>query len=526
MKRKQLYIICLVVLAVGTGIFVVGRSNTKNSRQLIGSADKKEETANGALLFTQYCGSCHLRPEPKHLPKNVWKDQVLPIMALKMGLADDNYDRNISEEEKLIEKEKHLIPEQPMISRENFEAITAYIVNQAPDSVTIDRLRLTRNAPLQGFVRKDISLGIPGPSLITALNYHPETKVLWIGNLGKQVITWKHNQGVTNQMMVVSPAAHFSFYRGSAFITEIGDLLPSEVSRGTFSATNGSDEAALLSPLHRPVFSALEDFDASGLPEVVVCNFGKNSGSLSLYSKENNSSPFVEQVLLSMPGATKCFIRDMNGDGLKDIVALMAQGDEAVYILFNRGGLKFSAERVLRFPPDWGTTDMVMTDFNLDGKPDIITAHGDNADYSIIPKAYHGIRIHINKGNNKFTEEFFYPIYGVTKVLAEDFDRDGDIDLAASSFYAEYSLLKDEAFIYLENKDYKKYSFKAFVQQSEVPVKSLTMEAADIDNDGDTDIILGNFAFSPVALPEDLKARWQKAEYGLTIFENRLPNKK
>ncbi len=110
-------------------------------------------------------------------------------------------------------------------------------------------------------------------------------------------------------------------------------------------------------------------------------------------------------------------------------------------------------------------------------------------------------------------------------MLPEDFDKDGDIDVAASSFYAEYSQLKDEAFIYLENVNQIKYGFKAYVHQSEVPVKSLTMEAADIDNDGDTDILLGNFAFSPVALPEDLKARWQMANYGLVIFENLLRNK-
>ncbi len=48
------------------------------------------------------------------------------------------------------------------------------------------------------------------------------------------------------------------------------------------------------------------------------------------------------------------------------------------------------------------------------------------------------------------------------------------------------------------------------------------MEAADIDKDGDKDIVLGNFAFSPVALPESLKAKWKTANYGLIIFENQL----
>jgi hypothetical protein len=327
-------------------------------------------------------------------------------------------------------------------------------------------------------------------------------------------------------MNVASPVSHFSFYKGSAFLTGIGDLLPSEVSRGGFSATNAFSEVQLISQLHRPVFSVLEDFDGSGLPEVLICNFGKNSGSLSLYKRENNSAPFVKQVLLPIPGATKCFTRDMDGDGLKDIVVLMAQGDESVYILFNRGGFKFDAQRVLRFPPDYGTTDIVLTDFNHDGKVDIITAHGDNADYSNIPKAYHGIRIHINNGSNKFTEQFFYPVYGVTKVLAEDFDKDGDMDLAASSFYAEYSQLKEEAFIYLENMASEKYSFRTYVHTGEVPVKSLTMEAGDIDNDGDTDILLGNFAFSPVLLPKDLKAKWESASYGLIIFENQWQGQK
>ncbi|HZH65832.1 MAG TPA: VCBS repeat-containing protein, partial [Flavisolibacter sp.] len=340
------------------------------------------------------------------------------------------------------------------------------------------------------------------------------------------VFTWKHGEGIISQMSVGSPVSHFSFYKGSAFLTEIGDLFPSELSRGAFSATDGTSNAPLITSLHRPVFSVLENFDASGLPEVLVCNFGKNTGSLSLYKRENNATPFVEQVLLPAPGATKCFIRDMDGDGLQDIVSLMAQGDESVYILFNRGGLKFDAQRVLRFPPDYGTTDIVLTDFNHDGKVDIITAHGDNADYSNIPKAYHGIRIHINSGSNAFAEKFFYPVYGVTRVLAEDFDKDGDIDLAATSFYAEYSQLKDEAFIYLENMGSKKYSFKSYVEHSEVPVKSLTLEAADIDHDGDTDILLGNFAFSPVALPNDLKAKWGSANYGLMIFENGLRGQK
>ena len=523
MKLKSRYIIYLLLVAFSLGLWYIWKSGNKNSAG-IGKqpVSKSHNLQKGQLLFNDYCASCHLLPEPKHLTKKVWQNHVLPVMAIKMGLVDDTYDRKISGEELLIEKANHLIPEKPMIGSEDFQAITSFIINQAPDSVAVDPSRLNRNSGLKNFMRKDVPLGVQGPSVITSLAYDEKAKTLWIGNLNKQVFTWKYKEGILNQMNVGSPVSHFSFYKGSAFLTEIGDLLPSELSRGAFSATNATSEAPLITSLHRPVFSVLEDFDASGLPEVLICNFGKNTGSLSLYKKENNATPFVEQVLLPMPGAIKCFIRDMDGDGLKDIVTLMAQGDESVYILFNRGGFKFEAKRVLRFPPDYGTTDIVLTDFNHDGKVDIITAHGDNADYSNIPKAYHGIRIHMNSGSNEFAEKFFYPVYGVTKVLAEDFDKDGDIDLAASSFYAEYGQLKEEAFIYLENISSEKYSFKSYVHHSEVPVKSLTIETADIDNDGDTDILLGNFAFSPVSLPDDLKAKWESANYGLIIFENQL----
>jgi hypothetical protein len=52
-----------------------------------------------------------------------------------------------------------------------------------------------------------------------------------------------------------------------------------------------TSEAQLITSLHRPVFSVLEDFDGSGLPQVIVCNFGKNLGSLSLYKKKINHHP-------------------------------------------------------------------------------------------------------------------------------------------------------------------------------------------------------------------------------------------
>jgi hypothetical protein len=107
-------------------------------------------------------------------------------------------------------------------------------------------------------------------------------------------------------------------------------------------------------------------------------------------------------------------------------------------------------------------------------------------------------------------------------VLAEDFDNDGDIDLAASSFFPDYGRLVNESFVYLENTDSQYYSFKSYTIDGGLPIKSLTIEKADVDDDGDVDILLGNFAQTPGAVPQYLDEQWKNAKYGLILLENQL----
>ncbi len=475
-----------------------------------------------------------MTPNPADLTKLIWEYNVLPPIASRLGVIYPDYDplSGLSEEEKIIVKKNNIIPAQPMLSQNDWDKIRDYIITHAPDTVAYDQSRLTRDLPLKQFVRKDIQIDDRVPSLITGLRYNEQTKTLWIGNYYNEVYNWKWNVGVTKVIPVASPVVDFNFFEGGTYFTEIGKLYPSDLSIGSLAKLNDSSvtEAKpndnsvteLLTSLHRPVNTQIEDLDNDGVPEIVICNFGNKIGSLSLYKKDKKTQKYTGEVLLGIPGATKCYIKDMDGDGKKDIVVLFAQGDESVYILYQKDHLKFKAKRVLRFPPNYGTTDMVLVDYNHDGLTDIVTVHGDNADYSPILKSYHGIRLNINQGNDNFQEKFFYPIYGVTKVLAEDFDQDGDIDFAASSFFPDFGALLDESFIYLENVDPEHFKFKSYILKSELAVKSLTMEKADIEGDGDMDIILGNFARTPGRVPPALDEQWKIAKYGLTIFENQL----
>lgn len=484
----------------------------------------KKPDEDGKTLFTAYCALCHMLPDPGSLTKVIWRDHVLPVMASRLGIIYPGYNplRGLSDEEKAIVKKNHIIPDNPVLNDGEWSKITQYILKNAPDTVALDESRLTRNSQLKQFVREDVQLDThPRPSLITGLEYDSKTNTLWVGDYYKQVYTWKYNVGVTKVINTESPVVDFNFYKGDTYFTEIGKLYPTELNLGSYTNCNDTSASTVLGPLHRPVHAEIEDLNNDGIPEIVMCNFGNKIGSLSLF-KKNKAGKYVEQVLLAQPGALKCYVKDMDGDGKKDIVAMFAQGDESVYIFYQKDNLKFKEKRVLRFPPNYGTTDMVLVDYNHDGLTDIVTVHGDNADYSNILKKYHGIRLNINQGTGVFKEKFFYPIYGVTKVLAEDFDKDGDIDFAASSFFPNFDKLADESFIYLENIDQDKFKFKSYILKSDVPVKSLTLEKADIDGDGDMDIIAGNFAQSPGAVPKDLDEKWKTAKYGLIIFRNQL----
>ena len=137
--------------------------------------------------------------------------------------------------------------------------------------------------------------------------------------------------------------------------------------------------------------------------------------------------------------------------------------------------------------------DAELTDFNKDGHLDILLTNGDNWDLSRVKKNFHGVRIFMNNGSNQFAQTFFFPLYGTSKALARDFDDDGDLDIAAISFYDDLDQ-PEQGFVYLKNNGNS--NFEASTTPAAANGKWLTMEASDIDKDGDIDIVLGSFIYS------------------------------
>ena len=275
----------------------------------------------------------------------------------------------------------------------------------------------------------------------------------------------------------------------------------------------------LIDSLQRPLQATYADLNGDRREDIVICEFGFRHGALTWFENVGDQR-YKKHSLRALPGATRSEVFDFNKDGKPDIVALMAQGDEGVFIYYNEGAGKFREERVLQFPPVYGSNYFQLIDFNKDGWIDVLTTQGDNADYSIVAKAYHGVRVFLNNRKNQFEEKFFLPQYGSQKAMPADFDKDGDLDIVSIAFFPEYEKSPLESFIYWENKGDTAFSPSTF--EGAADGRWLTMDAGDFDGDDDTDVILGNADFAAGTVPKKLRERWRAHPVSAIVLENNL----
>jgi hypothetical protein len=124
----------------------------------------------------------------------------------------------------------------------------------------------------------------------------------------------------------------------------------------------------------------------------------------------------------------------------------------------------------------------------------------------------------MNDGKNNFGQKVFLPVNGPCKAIARDFDGDGDLDIASISYFPDYDHHPEESFIFWENTG--NLSFKPSSFNNASMGRWLTMEAGDIDHDGDIDLVLGNAKFPLGHIPDSLMKNWNKYSPSLVILKN------
>ena len=476
----------------------------------------------GRAYARTVCATCHLEPKPDLFSRETWKVGPIPWMAFVMGLAPDLFRGN--PEHKAI-MESGVVLTEPPLSSEEFGKIFAYYYKMAPekDPPLPPRPDLVRRMP--GFKPRPLAYRQREP-MAAAVAFDRRTGTLLVGDGLSHTIDLVDVDGKTIQSSVTGrfPIGLESTDEG-VYVTCIGDFFPSQSANGKlmfFPRKDGRLEPGrtVLDGLHRPSGARFADLNGDGVEDVLVSMFGYYTGRLAWFEGMEKGA-FKEREIYPKPGTVRTEIRDLDGDGDLDVMALVAQAIEGMFLFLNDGRGAFTERLLFQRHPAFGHTHFELIDFDKDGDLDVVTANGDSGDFPSPPRHFHGVRIYLNDGELNFKERYFFPMHGATKVMPRDFDGDGDYDLAVTSYYPDFAKTPEQGFVYLANQG--GWNFVPHVFEGASSGRWIAMEVADFDSDGDEDIILGSVRRGPgrtAYVPPELNKRWLSEGVSLMLLEN------
>ena len=486
-------------------------------RDLLDNFQNERRMSQGRELAATYCSACHLEPNPDILPKQSW-EMALAYMGYMMGMENVDYlsshpqfaQENAASKQKYLIKE-NMIPDSPLLSESQWDTLRNYYV----ESATVEPLPQSGKLPLHwelphfDIIQSDYRAD---PAITTLVHIREETGETYIGDSVAHTLAVLGADGQLVEAPMkfgkgMSPVG-IEFSADAAYVASIGDLFAigsSADKLATISRLSLVDQrvvpesiSVVLDDLYRMAGMDSADLNGDGSLDFIVSGFGMRQGSVAWFESQDDGS-YREHVLIDRSGALKAEFHDFNGDQHLDIAVLMSDAREGFYILINNGANEFESTTIFETHPSYGHTYFELQDFNGDGRMDIMTVNGDNVDsdpYNTL-KNYHGVRIYMNRGDLRFDDAYFYPMYGAFGAKAADFDNDGDLDIAAISFFPDFGIERRESFTLLRNDG--DLEFSAYTNPELVNGRWMTLGVGDIDGDADVDIVLGG-AYVPTGM--------------------------
>ena len=215
---------------------------------------------------------------------------------------------------------------------------------------------------------------------------------------------------------------------------------------------------------------AAADFDGNSRNDIVTAN--QTAGTVSLLLNDGNKGFLPKTDFPVGTGPVALRAADLNGDGKMDLVVLN-NTSATVSVLIGNGAGSFAPK--VDYPVgNAGPTDIVVADFNNDGKKDIAIAGNFTG--------YPGLMIRFGNGDGTFGPETDLEWNKPKRALvAADFNKDGNIDLAASD-------LSFQVTVFMGNGNGTFGTGTVYTTTA----NAFTLEAADLDNDGNLDLLLGH----------------------------------
>tara|TARA_R110002124_G_scaffold286675_2_gene468236 strand:- start:11883 stop:17900 length:6018 start_codon:yes stop_codon:yes gene_type:complete len=228
----------------------------------------------------------------------------------------------------------------------------------------------------------------------------------------------------------------------------------------------------------RDVYSA--DIDGDG--DMDLMSASAVDQKIAWYKNDGAADPSFTEIVVSdsADGANSVFATDMDGDGDIDLMSASSEDDKIAW--YENDGSENFTERIVSTNAD-GAFDVFAMDIDGDGDMDLLSASSEDDK----------IAWYENDGSQSFTERVVSTNANFAHtVFAADLDGDGDIDLMSAS-------QSDDKIAWYKNDGSQNFTE---VVVSTSGNSAISIYAADMDADGDLDIVS---AFSA-----DDKITWYK----------------
>ncbi len=237
------------------------------------------------------------------------------------------------------------------------------------------------------------------------------------------------------------------------------------------------------------------DFNGDGKLDLAVAQFGYDQGEIRWMENLGNWQ-FRSHILLSLSGAINVCVADMNGDHKQDIVAVVAQEWEEVFLFQNDGSGNFTNKVIFGSTnEDFGSSGISLCDLNRDGRIDVLYTNGDGFDYAEPgARPWHGVQWLENLGDGQFRYHRIGDLPGAYSPVGVDFDGDGAMDVIAVSGFNDWKNPNAVSLMLFHNDGRMHFTP---IPLAHVPTHLLTAAAGDFDRSGHPVIVTGGFHAYP-----------------------------
>jgi FG-GAP-like repeat len=450
----------------------------------------------GRLLAAKWCINCHLLPHPSDLPREKW-----PLVIKWMGnyLGHINRDRDI---ENLIYPS--LVATQETVTRSELDAILAYYLSEAPEHIA-PAIPRNEALPITSLLYPEAWPGYEQAETISLVKIDAFAGRLYVGSVSDSYMRiFAHDGQLIRKINCSQNQAGDIHPFADGFDLVLMGEIGRDSQQGTVhrivgvGKTDGALRAArLITGFHRTSGADWGDLDGDGVDDIVLAGFGDYAFGALAWFKVRPGEEGVRHDLRLGSGTLDVVIDDVDHDGDQDILAIVAQGHQEMVWFENIGDGQFTAHTLWKQRPTYGYNGFQWTDFDGDGDKDIVVASGNNMEMPDPPmKDVHGIYVYLQTAPLQFSQSIFLRMDGVTKAHASDFDRDGDLDVAAISAYPDWRSKHPASFVLFTNEG--NGHFQPATISPLFSGQAITMDVGDMDGDGDSDLVLGNANWPPL----------------------------